>query len=70
MLAALPLVWPPEAVHVFQGAYSTVRGARQITGAIVTVVTTPTGYISSVVTDKSGNFSFALIAGLASAISG
>ena len=61
MLAALPLLAAGSGAR-FSGRVFDGEGTKQITGAIVTV-STPSGYISSVVTDKSGNFSFASLPG-------
>ena len=58
MLAALPLL-AADAAN-FSGRVFDVAGDKQIAGAIVTV-TTPEGYISSVVTNKAGEFAFATL---------
>jgi len=54
MLAALPLL---AADGRFAGRVFDGPGTNQIAGAIITV-STPTGYVSSVTTSKSGDFSF------------
>lgn len=61
MLAALPLLAAGNSAH-FAGRVFDGNGTRELSGAIVTV-TTPSGFISSVVTDKSGNYSFASLPG-------
>ena len=58
MLAALPLL-AADAAN-FSGRVFDVAGDKQIAGAIVTV-STPEGYISSVVTNKAGEFAFATL---------
>ena len=57
MLAALPLLAAGAGRASFSGSVLD-DSAKQLTGAIVTV-TTPAGYVASVTTNKSGNFSFA-----------
>jgi hypothetical protein len=57
ILAALPLLAAAGSSANFSGHVFVANGTTQIAGAIVTV-TTPSGYISSVTTDKTGEFSF------------
>ncbi len=60
MLAALPLLAASAGSGHFSGRVFDVEGAKQIPGAIVTV-STPSGYVSSVVTNKIGEFNFAAL---------
>jgi hypothetical protein len=57
MLAALPLLAASAGSGRFAGRVFDNNGDKQIPNAIVTV-TTPSGYISSVTTDKNGEFAF------------
>ena len=57
MLAALPLLAAGQSNANFSGRVFDAQGTKQIANAIVTL-TTPAGYISSVTTDKTGEFSF------------
>jgi hypothetical protein len=62
MLAAMPLL-AADAVHArFAGRVFDGDGAKQIASAIITV-STPAGYVSSVTTNKAGEFSFASLPG-------
>jgi len=58
MLAALPLLAASAGHLGLRGRILDGQGVRQIPDAIVTV-STPSGYVSSVVTNKAGQFSFA-----------
>jgi protocatechuate 3,4-dioxygenase beta subunit len=58
MLAALPLLAAGAGHFGLRGRILDAHGARQIPDAIVTV-STPAGYISSVVTNQAGEYSFA-----------
>src|SRR5579864_5136396 len=57
MLAALPLLAADAASGGFSGRVFDGEGAKLIPSAIVTV-TTPAGFVSSVVTNKTGEYSF------------
>jgi len=57
MLAALPLLAVAAETGHFSGRVFDNQGAKQLTNAIVTV-STPTGFVSSVTTDKKGEFTF------------
>jgi hypothetical protein len=57
MLAALPLLAAGSENSRFAGRVFDNNGAKEIANAIVTV-TTPSGYISSVTTNKHGDFAF------------
>ena len=60
MLAALPLL-AAGADHLgLRGRILDAHGSKQIPDAIVTV-STPAGYVSSIVTNKVGEFSFAAL---------
>jgi protocatechuate 3,4-dioxygenase beta subunit len=58
MLLALPLLAASAGHLGLRGRILDGQGARQIPEAIVTV-STPAGYVSSVVTNQAGEFSFA-----------
>ena len=58
MLAALPLLAAGAGHLGLRGRILDGQGVNQIPDAIVTV-STPAGYISSVVTNQAGEFSFA-----------
>jgi hypothetical protein len=57
MLAALPLLAASAVNGSFSGQVFDGEGSRHIGEAIVTV-STPSGYVASVVTNKEGEFSF------------
>jgi Carboxypeptidase regulatory-like domain len=57
MLAALPLLAADAVNGRFAGRVFDGEGAKQISRAIITV-STPSGYVSSVTTNKSGEFTF------------
>ena len=58
LLAALPLLASGPNGPSFSGRVMGGEGTNQIADAIITV-STPSGYVSSVVTNKDGEFSFA-----------
>jgi hypothetical protein len=57
MLVALPLLAVGPVNDRFSGRVFNIEGTKQLADAIVTV-TTPAGYVSSVTTNKAGEFSF------------
>jgi hypothetical protein len=57
MLAALPLLAAGAGSGNFSGQVFDGEGSRHIAEAIVTI-STPSGYVASVVTNKEGEFNF------------
>src|SRR5579863_446633 len=62
MLAALPLLAADAGNGRFAGRVFDGEGSKQIASAIVTV-STPTGYVASVTTNKEGEFAFTSLPG-------
>jgi hypothetical protein len=60
MLAALPLLAAGLGSGHFSGRVFNVEGTTQIPDAIVTV-STPSGFVSSVTTNKHGEFNFSAL---------
>ena len=62
MLAALPLLAADAGTLRFAGRVFDGQGAKQVENAIVTV-STPAGFVSSVTTNKAGEFAFTSLPG-------
>ena len=62
MLAALPLLAADGGTLRFAGRVFDGQGTKQVENAIVTV-TTPAGFVSSVTTNKAGEFAFTSLPG-------